>query len=202
MGCPGYWRRLPYVHWGIDFLARGTERSWVKVSLGRNVWVGMSLGLNRGWTKHQVSALVYMEYKVFSREYLSQIYTVYKTNFVPKLLRTTTISYKLCSEFRTRNSANLLHFSANPTAQNVIHEDDVRSFFGEKYTIPTPVLSTYLMRGLSDWDTALDLRRRASKTAPSSFQLRTRVARWAAISAVHRRRCRANLLLCRKKTHF
>ncbi len=46
MGCPGYWRRLPYVHWGIDFLARGTERSWVKVPLGRNDWVELSLRQN------------------------------------------------------------------------------------------------------------------------------------------------------------
>ncbi len=29
----------------------GPERLWVKISLGRNVWVGLSQALNVGWTK-------------------------------------------------------------------------------------------------------------------------------------------------------
>ncbi len=38
----------------------------------------------REWTKSQVTTLFYIKYLVCTREYLHQIYTVYKTKLCPK----------------------------------------------------------------------------------------------------------------------
>ena len=48
-----------------------------------------------------------------------------------------------------------------------------------KGNIPSAV--TYLMSGFKDCDTSLDFFLRSSKTAPSSFQFMSKVARCAAI---------------------
>ena len=52
------------------------------------------------------------------------------------------------------------------------------------YSTTIPLISSneriYLIKGFNDWETALDFLLLPSNTAPSSFQFKTRVARWAA----------------------